>query len=154
MSNDESGCQADDCCNGDIPVYTHMIVDAGAIACNVDINNGDSHVVSTDLEKVDCEECRLKWLEYVYEQQVRVIADQKKVIEEHADNLRFARMQNETFRTAKLERDQIIRDLRRELANQNGANRRLVIERDRLRGDLTYLRRQAQGPAYYEYPKY
>ena len=50
-------------------LLTHMLVDPfTGMACDININDGNAHSVTSDYTKVTCEGCRVKWADYTVEQ--------------------------------------------------------------------------------------
>lgn len=122
-----------DCCNGDIPDEEpiHMFVDAGYVACDTNIWDGRISRTTGDFKKVTCDDCRIKYGEYVIKQQEEQIAD---LSEELA-------RQREKVRVAEQATGMVRRDLRRatlRVFEQEKTIRALRQDIDHLRGGSQY----------------
>ena len=120
----------------------HMFVDGGAIACDVNIWDGEVHSVTEDFAKVSCDTCKIKYGDYVIGQLKQQVEDLKEELADYKELHGSLENENRRQRTK-------LRQVTLEKVNSENALRRVIIERDNARRDLASMQRRAQGNNYY-----
>lgn len=116
------------CCDGDIPdeeivvseILIHMIASDVSVACGVKLDTKEVHGITSDLERVSCGDCRIKWLHYVNEQLQSDLAKEKEKVRvaEQATGMVRSELRRATLEVGRQRRQ--IRHLRESLDYELG----------------------------------
>ena len=123
----------------------HMLPSEFGVACEIKLDDGYEHQITSDFKKVTCQGCRLKYGAYIIEEQEKLLAKQATQILEKDEELRSARSVTTNLRNSLRDAEANLRyateslgAARSEVRRISGRNRRLQQELNEIKGEDPY----------------